>query len=162
LAESVVDGPARPSAGDHAATRVSYFRGRDRARWTSGVPTFETVSLGEVWPGITLDVRASGKTVEKLFTVKPGADPSRLRMSVAGAQGLRVDGSGALVVGTGLGDVTFTPPAAFQERGGSRVPVKVAYTVSGQQYGFQLGGYDPGLPVVIDPLLQATYIGGNT
>src|SRR5262249_27115419 len=152
---------ARPSASDPAATRVSYFRGRDRSRWMTGVASFETVSLGEVWPGISVDVRASGKAVEKIFTVQPGADPSQIRMSVQGGQRLTVDGSGALVVRTGLGDVTFTPPAAFQERAGSRVSVQVAYTVSGQQYGFRLDGYDPRLPVVIDPLLQSTYLGGN-
>ena len=74
LAETAVDGRARPSAGDSAGTRVSYFRGRDRASWMTGVATFETLSLGEVWPGIVLDVRASGKAVEKVFTVRPGAD----------------------------------------------------------------------------------------
>src|SRR5262249_44524135 len=146
---------------DRAATHVSYFRGSDPERWAKEVSTFETVSLGEVWPGILLDVRARGRTVEKLFTVKPGADPSRIRISVDGARSLTVDGSGARVVGPGLGDVMFTPPAAFQERRGARVPVTVAYTVAGRQYGFRLDGYDPSLPLVIDPLLQATYLGGS-
>ena len=37
----------------------------------------------------------------------------------------------------------------------------VAYRARGREYGFSLGSHDPALPVVIDPLLQATYLGGS-
>ncbi|MGH9367523.1 MAG: hypothetical protein ACRD3M_07600, partial [Thermoanaerobaculia bacterium] len=162
LTETVVGGRARPSGGDRASTRVSYFLGNDPARWRSGLETFEGVSLGEVWPGIELELRAHGKNLEKLFTVQPGADPSRIRMSVAGARLLRTDQAGALIASTAPGDVTFTPPAAYQQRDGTRREIQVAYEVRGRDYGFRLGGYDSTLPVVIDPLLQATYLGGSS
>ena len=161
LTETAVGAGARPSGVDRASTGVSYFHGSDPARWRTGVPTFEGVTLGEVWPGISLELRARGKNVEKLFTVAPGADPSRIRMSVVGARGLSTDRTGALIASTGLGDVTFTPPAAYQERRGVRRSVKVVYELRGRQYGFRLEGYDPDTTVVIDPLLQATYLGGS-
>ncbi len=31
----------------------------------------------------------------------------------------------------------------------------------GRRYGFRLGDHDPAVPVEIDPLLQATYLGGS-
>ena len=161
LTETAVNGRARPSGGDRASTRVSYFRGNDPARWRSGLETLEDVSLGEVWPGIAVRLRAQGRSVEKLFTVQPGADASRIRMSVAGARRLRTDRTGALLASTGPGDVTFTAPVAYQERGGVRREVDVAYDVRGRSYGFRLGAHDAALPVVIDPLLQATYLGGS-
>ncbi|MEO7862845.1 MAG: hypothetical protein ABIU05_20885, partial [Nitrospirales bacterium] len=161
LTETFIGGRARPSEGAPAAAQVSYFLGNDPARWRNGLPTFDGVSLGQVWPGIRLDLRAHGKNVEKLFTVEPGADPSRIRMSVAGARSLRVNETGALVVETDLGQVTFTPPQASQERNGDRHPVSAAYVLYGRQYGFRLEGYDPTLSVLIDPLLQATYLGGS-
>jgi hypothetical protein len=161
LTETAVGGRARPKGEDRASTGVSYFVGNDPTRWRSGLPTFEGISLGEVWPGISLELQAHGKNVEKVFTVEPGGDPSRIRMSVAGARRLRVNETGGLVVGTGFGEVTFTPPAAFQDREGVRHPVKATYEVRGRQYGFQLSDYDPAIPVVIDPLLQATYLGGS-
>ena len=161
LTETAVGGRAFPCAGDPAATRVSYFHGNDPARWRSGLETLEDVSLGEVWPGIVLELRAQGRSVEKLFTVQPGADASRIRMSVAGARRLRTDRTGALLASTGPGDVTFTAPVAYQERGGVRREIDVAYDVRGRSYGFRLGAHDPALPVVIDPLLQATYLGGS-
>ena len=161
LTETFIGGRARPSVGDPAAARVSYFRGNDPARWRSGLSTFNSVSLGEVWPGIRLDLRTHGKNVEKIFTVEPSADPSRIRMNMAGARSLRVNEAGTLIVETDLGEVTFTLPQAFQERNGVRHPVRAAYEVQGLQYGFRLEGYDPTLAVVIDPLLQATYLGGS-
>ncbi len=82
-------------------------------------------------------------------------------MRVAGARSLRVNEAGALIVGTGLGELSFTPPVAYQEQDGVRRAVTVAYRLQGQEYGFSLGACDPLLPVVIDPLLQATYLGGS-
>lgn len=161
LTESVVGGKARPKGREPASTSISYFVGNDPARWRSGLATFQGVSLGEVWPGIRLELRAHGKNVEKVFTVEAGADASRIGMRVAGASWLRVNEAGALVAGTGLGEVTFTPPTAYQERQGARHPVGVAYELRGLGYGFCLAGHDPTLPVVIDPLLQVTYLGGS-
>ncbi|MEP6767793.1 MAG: hypothetical protein ABJC61_03940, partial [Acidobacteriota bacterium] len=161
LTETPVGGKARPLGAEPSHTHVSYFIGNDPSRWRSGLATFEGVSLGEVWPGISLELRAHGNNVEKLFTVKAGGDPSRIRMRIAGAGSLRTDDAGALVASTGSGDVTFTPPAAYQQRDGARRKVEVAYRVRSDGYGFRLGDYDPALPVVIDPLLQATYLGGN-
>ena len=56
--------------------------------------------------------------------------------------------------------IRFTPPAAYQERDGVRHPVAVAYTLRGSTYGFRVGRYDHAAPLVIDPVLQSTYIGG--
>ncbi len=161
LTEIPEGGRGRPAAGRPSCTSVSEFRGRDPKRWRSRVPTFESVSLGSVWPGISLDLRARGRSVEKIFTIHPGGDPSRIRMRVGGARRLTRDGAGSLIAQTDLGDVSFTPPFASQVRDGVRVPVAVAYDVNGTRYRFKLGAYDPGLPVVIDPVFRATYLGGN-
>jgi hypothetical protein len=162
LEETAVAGALRPSATANAPTRVAYFVGRDPTRWRRHVPTYETVSLGEVWPRIRVDLAANGGSVEKRFTVLPGGDPSRIRMHIAGSRHLRIDASGALVAATANGDVAFTAPVAFQERGGVRHRVRVAYALHRRaDYGFRLSDYDPALPLLIDPLLQATYLGGS-
>lgn len=161
LTESFLGGRVRPVGEDDAGTRISSFVGSDPARWQSDLPTHRTIRIGEVWPGITVSLRAHGHNVEKLFTVSPGASATAIRVKVAGTRALRVDGTGALVAETGLGEVAWSAPVAYQEKDGLRVPVRAAYSVRGKLYGFRLGAYDPDLSVVIDPLLQATYLGGS-
>src|SRR5262249_56593642 len=53
------------------------------------------------------------------------------------------------------------PPVAYQEIAGTRRTVSAAYEIAGDEYGFRVRDYDPTRPVVIDPLLQATFLGGG-
>ena len=161
LTETLVEGRARPAAWERGETNVSDFRGNDPARWRARIPTYDQVSLGEVWPGVTMSLRAHGHSIEKIFTLEPGASVNRIRVRMHGARSLAVNPEGALVARTGLGDVTFTAPAAYQERDGVRHPVAVAYRRQGAEYGFSVGAYDRSLPLVIDPLLQSTYLGAG-
>ena len=43
-------------------------------------------SLGGVYEGIELKLKAHGNNVEKLFYVKPGADPNQIKISLSGLQ----------------------------------------------------------------------------
>ncbi len=108
-----------------------------------------------------LSLKAYGDTVEKLFEVGPGTDVGSMRLRLSGTTDLSITDNGALVASSPLGQATFSTPVAWQEKEGNREPVKVAYAVDGLEYGFRLGAYDPDLPVIIDPLIQATYLGGS-
>ena len=148
-------------AGVPSVARLSVFLGKDPAKWRSSAPCFETVSLGEVYEGIRVDLHAYGKNVEKLFTVAPGALADRIEVRVDGGSLCLDEGTGELVVETAAGEVRFTRPVAFQEQDGVRTAVDVAYRVDGNTYGFALGNYDASRPVVIDPLLASTFLGGS-
>ena len=160
LRESFVSGRPRPTGGTPSATRISDFSGNDPRLWRSGLRTFESVDLGPVWPGISVSLRARGGSVEKVFTVQPLARVDRIRIRLTGARRLDVGDDGRLVVGMDSGAVRLTPPTAWQDAGGLRHAVAVAYVVAGMTYGFRLGPRDAGAPVVIDPILQSSYIGG--
>ena len=67
-----------------AVTKVNYFRGNDPSKWKDNIATYETVNIGEVYKGIELKLRAYGDNVEKLFYVKPGANPGQIKMSLSG------------------------------------------------------------------------------
>ena len=161
LTESLVGAHAEPRGAAASATRISRFVGNDPAHWEPAAQAFDRVTLGEAWPGIVVDVTARAGAVEKLFTVAPHADARRIAVRVRGAQRLARSADGALVAHTGLGPVTLTAPSAWQDIDGARRPVPVAYTLAGDRYGFALGDYDRAHPVVIDPLLQSTYLGGS-
>jgi hypothetical protein len=161
LTESPAGGRARrPIGADRASTGIGYFLGSDPARWRRGIPAFRSISLGEVWPRVSVELQVRGRNVEKRFTIEPEGDPSRIRLSLAGGTRLGIDSAGALVVQEGPGQVVFTPPQAFQIYRGLRHSVRVDYELRGSEYGFRLGDYNRALPLVIDPLLQSSYLGG--
>ena len=159
LTETLVDARPVVSGDTPSATQVSRFIGNDPKRWQTSIPTFDRVALGEAWPGIEVALAAHGNNVEKLFTVAPGADATRIAISLNGAERLELAADGALIAHTGNGPVSFTAPRAWQDIKGERKPVAVAYMLADDRYGFRLRDYDPTYPVVIDPLLQSTYLG---
>ncbi len=69
-----------------AETRVNYFKGNDPEKWKTDVSTYDMVNLGEVYEGIDLKLKAYGDNVEKLFCVKPGADPEQIKVGLSGIQ----------------------------------------------------------------------------
>ncbi|MCX8098273.1 MAG: hypothetical protein N3F11_04590 [Casimicrobiaceae bacterium] len=148
--------------------RVSHFvagRTGDPGEATA----YRFVDLGEIHPGIRLELKAAGANVEKLFTVAPGHSVRPIRVRIEGAEGARLDRDGALVLKTGHGPVRFTTPVAFQfdaRRERREVPVRYVLHAHAcgrtcHEYGFALGRHDPLRAVTIDPLLQATYHGGS-
>ena len=155
-------GELKPAGSQPSATRVSRFAGDAAPNQSSNIPTFDRVRLGEAWPGVSVELAARGSNVEKLFTVATGTNPRIIRMEVAGADSLRLGHDGSLIAATGNGDVALTRPVAFQKIDAARINVPVRYVlVAGNSYRFETGAYDHSQPLVIDPLLQATYLGGN-
>ncbi|MFZ8784287.1 hypothetical protein [Thermocrinis sp.] len=143
-------------------TKVSYFIGNDPSKHKTNLPTYRYVSLGEVWSGIEVKLKATQKTVEKLFYVKPGADPSKIVVEVGGAKGLKLSKDGEIIIQTGLGELKLSKPVAWQEKDGKKLPVEVSYKLIGKnRYSFEVAKADPSLPIVIDPILQSTYLGGS-
>jgi hypothetical protein len=159
LSERWVGGKVKAIRGEEELeTKVSYFLGNDPAKHRAGLPSYRYVSLGEIWPGVEVKLKASQKTVEKLFSLRPGANLGKVRVELRGANRLRLSQEGELVIETGLGELVLSKPVAWQEREGQKLPVQASYRLFGKhRYGFAVQGADPSLPLVIDPILQATY-----
>src|SRR4030095_933133 len=88
----------------------------------------------------------------------PGARPEDIKVRVTGATSLRTNLKGELEAETGLGTVTFTQPRAFQRTEGRTQDIAVEYAIYGNAYGFR---YDRTNELIIDPSIQATYLGGR-
>ena len=153
--------------GDRKPTSVSYFLGPDPAAWRTGLSAFASVTYRDVWPGIDAVFRGSGTGLKYEFMVWPGADPSSIRLSYAGADGLSVAPSGALLVETPLGPIEDSVPVAYQLRGGLRTGLESRFAPDqgpgATGFGFTVGGsFDPTVPLVIDPGISfSTFLGGS-
>lgn len=152
---------AEPKGINKAETKINYFIGTDQTLWKNDIATYESVNWGEVYPGIEFSLKASGKNVEKIFTVQPGVDYQAIRLKMEGAKSIRVNDQGELEIETGLGVVRFTSPLAYQEKKGQKEYVQVAYYVEKDNYGFTVRDYDKSYPLIIDPLLASTFMGGS-
>ncbi len=149
--------------GDPSITKVNYILGNDQKKWKTDLDTFNTVNFGEVYHDIDFDLKALGNTIEKIFTVKPGADPRKIQLAVYGNDGLFINTSGELEVCFGKEKISFSKPIAFQNIEGRKTSVTVAYHLKDGGYGFDVGKYDTAHPLIIDPsLVYVSYLGGDS
>ncbi|MFZ0451559.1 MAG: hypothetical protein WAL98_20155, partial [Desulfatiglandaceae bacterium] len=81
---------ASPRGDDRSQTKVNYFIGNNKNKWKTNISTYNSISLGTVYKGIDLSLKAYGKTVEKVFTVHPGATAKPIRLNMEGASSLRI------------------------------------------------------------------------
>ncbi len=174
LGRGAAAGALRIAVGDgRAATRVEPLRplpgrvhslvGSDPALWRRDVPLFGAVALRGVAPGVDLLAYGNGSALEYDLVVAPGTDPELLDLCMEGAQSLRIEDDGALVVELGAGTLRQAPPVSYQEIGGARIAVESRYALRGQdRVAFEVGAYDRAHPLVIDPVLEwATFFGGT-
>jgi hypothetical protein len=142
---------------------VSYLRGQDRRKWRSGLPTYAAVRREAVYPGIDQVHYGRQRQLEYDFVVKPGADPAAIRVAFRGAEGLRIDQDGGLVLSLPGGQLRQAPPVVYQEVSGRRRQVAGAYRLCADgAVGFRLGKYDRHRTLVIDPVISyLSYLGGT-
>ena len=126
-----------PSGEEPADTQASYFIGNDPAGWQTGLATYNLVSLGEIYPGIT--VKAKARSVNISSTLHPA--PHRTRYGSRSGAGARLADDGSLVV-TGAGEVSLT-----RRRRSGRAWGRGRLSSAGRRYhGFEVGECDTGRP----------------
>ncbi len=149
---------------DRLPGNVNYFIGNDPKKWRTDVPTFRKVRVEDVYEGIDLVYYGNQRQVEYDFVVKPGVDPSVIRVAFTGADRISTDSSGDLVVATRAGDLRMKSPLVYQERDGQRALVAAAYVVlpGEKKVEFRLAEYDRDEELVIDPVIVwSTFVGGG-
>jgi hypothetical protein len=156
--------PASQASGVERLPGVSnYFIGKDPKKWRKNVPTFAGVKFAGIYPGIDLVYRGAQGRLEYDYIVAPNADPSRIRMSIDGADELKLDRAGDLIIKTSGGVIVEKAPIIYQGADATRHPVKGGYVLIGKnRVAFKLGSYDRSQPLTIDPLLTYfTFLGGT-
>jgi Beta-propeller repeat/Abnormal spindle-like microcephaly-assoc'd, ASPM-SPD-2-Hydin/HYDIN/CFA65/VesB-like, Ig-like domain len=142
----------------------NYFIGNDPDRWRAGVPNFARVRFRSVYPGVDVVYYGQQRELEYDFVIAPGADPRSIEFRVRGAQQIRLDDRGDLVLKTRGGEVSLRRPVIYQESSGERHEIAGGYALRGNgRIGFAVAGYDASQPLVIDPaLVYSTFLGGNS
>jgi hypothetical protein len=147
-------------------SQSNYFLGTDANQWRAGVSQYGQVVVKNLYPGIDLVFHsvAGSRQLEYDFVVNPGADPSAIRMSYTGLQGVQLGTQNSLVLRTAGGNLTQQAPVLYQTAVNGQRQVVTGGNVlqGGGQVGFQVGSYDHSRPLVIDPTIAfSTYLGGS-
>jgi hypothetical protein len=156
-------GEARVVGEDRLAGRVNHVRGRDPARWRTGIPTYGRVRQDELYPGIDVVYYGRAGHVEHDLQVAPGADAGQARIEISGADTVTLDARGDLVLALAGRTVRLHAPVSYQERDGVREEVASRWLLEdGRRARVALGDYDRSRALVVDPVLSyASYFGGD-
>ncbi len=151
------------SAGRELPGVSNYFLGDDPSQWRTGVRSFDSVRYEGVYDGVDLVYYGNDGAVEYDFEVAPGADPGRIALAFDGAESIQVNEDGALVLRAGPCELRQEPPTIYQPSDGGQERIDGRYNVDVDGLvRFEVGPYDRGLPLVIDPVLAySTYLGGG-
>ena len=148
---------------------TNYFIGNDKRNWRTNVAGYARVKYEEVYPGIDLVYYGNeAGALEYDFIVAPGVDPNQIALSIEGAEQVKLDPSGDLVIEAATGVVRQHAPLIYQEIEGKRQEVTGRYRMTRPKAGkqalaFALDDYDTTKPLVIDPqVIYATYLGGTS
>lgn len=117
-----------------------------------------------VYPGIDVVYYGEGQTLEYDFDLAPGADPSKIRMKFSGADSVRLDNEGSVILSLRSGDVVQKAPVTYQRKGdGQIMTVESRYVPENDgSYSLQLGAYDSSKALTVDPqLLFTAYLAGT-
>lgn len=152
----------RAAAQAELAGKVNYLIGKDPSRWRTGISTYAKVAYQNLYPGVDLVYYGNQRQLEYDFVVQPGIDPNIIALEFEGADELKVDAQGELVLNAGRGEIRQRKPFIYQHVDGARREVAGSYKLKDKNtVGFQLADYDASKPLVIDPVLvYSTFLGG--
>ena len=144
--------------------KSNYFIGSDPRKWRTNIPTYLRIKFHSVYPGVDLAYYGNGRELEYDFIVAPGASLKPIRLRFDGSQRVTLDETGDLLIETAIGEVRQRKPVIYQETAGAKRELEGNYVIQGTlEAGFDVPSYDPGLPLVIDPVfVYSTSIGGSS
>ena len=156
-----------PQALNPSATAYHWLVG-PQSEWRTHLKGFGELAYRNVWPGIDAVFKSDAQGLKYQFEVASGAQAAKVQLRISGAQSARIASDGALewtLNGVTLRDAA---PYVYQQQGSQRATVSSSYRLqqvdaSTWLVGFNLGSYDPQLPLVIDPAWTgfSGLMGGN-
>ena len=148
---------------DELPGKSNYFIGNDFGKWRAKIRNYGRLRYRNIYPGIDLLYYGKSRRLEHDFVVAAGGDPNVIAFAVRGANKLKINKAGDLVMQTSGGRLSLLKPKIYQVLNGVRMDVSGRYILKdANQIGFEIANYDHRQPLVIDPILSySTYLGGS-
>jgi len=140
-------------------TKYNYIIGNDKKNHVKNISGYKTLSYGEIYKNVLLDLNVNEQTIEKVFTVQPSGAVDEIKIQVDGVNELSINNENELVFNTDDGITRLSAPFAYQIIDSNIVEVEVDYTVENNVYGFVVGDYNKDIDLIIDPAYICSYFG---
>jgi hypothetical protein len=158
--------------------RTNYFIGRDPSKWRTAVPNYARAEARRILPGVDLVAysnAAADRREDQLefdLRIAPHTNASRLRIKISGAEGMRLNSEGDLLMQIESAQLVLHKPVLFEEISSGELARKSAATATPPQrypiegaylfepdgsVGFRIARRHPHAALVIDPSLSITY-----
>lgn len=125
--------------------------------------SFESVQVNNVCDGIDILYYIENNAPRYDYIVKPFANPQSLRLTVEGAVAISAQNKDNLSLKTSVGEIQQRGLFVYQNIGNTKKKIECSFSVSRDNtISFDLGEYDVTKPLIIDPLVFSTYIGGSS
>tara|TARA_B100000524_G_scaffold86175_1_gene39921 strand:- start:3705 stop:7760 length:4056 start_codon:yes stop_codon:yes gene_type:complete len=148
---------------EKSAHYYNYLKGNDPSKWASKVHVYGHATLSDFYEGIDLHIQNRGNQFKYEFIVAPNAAIDQLKLEYVGQKDMTIGSNGDLEITAELGVVYEEKPFAFQIIDGNEIEIPCDFVITDGIVSFELGAYNPGFELVIDPVLVfATYNGANT
>ena len=123
------------------------------------VRNYQSVTYQNLYKGIDLIWYEKKGHLKYDYNLAPGADYRQIEIDVRGAETIRVNALGQLIIKTALGEIIEEAPMVVQD--GKVLPS--SWCIKGNILSFQIQNYNPSKACTIDPLIRlwGTYYGGN-
>jgi hypothetical protein len=145
--------------------KVNFLVGSDPSAWRRNATAYASIGFRETWTGIDVDYSLAGGRLKTEFEIAPGADAQVVRWRIDGADAIRLERGGELVVSAGTEELREDAPQVFQQDRltGELRGVKGAFRIlSDGTLGIEVGEYDHANRLIFDPVIGfSTYIGGS-
>ena len=153
---------ATPPRGRDASPTRRHFAVGSPTGWARDVPGYAAVVHDEPWPGARVEWLTRGGLLSYDLHFAAGSDGNAAVMRVEGAESMRVDERGGLVVATALGDLRLTAPRSLERAaGGDRAVASRFVRLGAGRYRIDVDRVDRDAPLWIDPGIEwATFLGG--
>jgi hypothetical protein len=136
----------------------NYLIGNDPSKHASNVGLYKEALVKNVYNGIDLRYYFDNGYLRYDFIVQPGADPSQIKFELDGEFKEYLKNN-TLCYTTRFGEVQMQDLYVYQQSDKKQVQAK--FIQQNGAWQFQLSAYDKTQPLIIDPLIYSTYIGGS-
>jgi hypothetical protein len=140
----------------------NYFLGNDSCKWATNALAYASILYQNVYNGIDFRVSSIGNNLKYDFIVRPGADPSQIKIEYCGMDGVEKTND-ALEIRTMVGSLTELKPFSYQINNNNKQTVPSEYHLQHNIVSFSFpADYDECNTLTIDPLLIFSTYSGST